>query len=94
MQIHAYPDPGQTLKSQTVKNVLMYECRKTYLRMYKSLFERQESKFICKQLVNFHGTGSGSAFPKGTDSDTDPVQDSQINVVPDPGIHNMTSKLE
>ncbi len=51
MRIHAQTDPGQTLKSQKVEfldeNILKIG-HKTYIRRYKSLFERQENKFISK----------------------------------------------
>jgi hypothetical protein len=50
----AVPDPGQTLKSQKVeiymKNTLKVGTgnrSRTYLRRYKSLFEMQETRFIC-----------------------------------------------
>ncbi len=50
------PDPGQTLKSQKVEflhdkysasTVGNSHRSKTYLRRYKSLLERQETRFIC-----------------------------------------------
>jgi hypothetical protein len=38
-------------------------------------FERQETRFICKFLVNYHAPGSGSAFPIR-------IQDRQMNADP------------
>ncbi len=54
--VRIHTDPDQTFKSQKVKffcmkNIIKVGSRsKTYLRRYKSLFERQETRFICKIL--------------------------------------------
>jgi hypothetical protein len=52
---------------------------KTYLRRYKSLFERQGNHVYLYILVNFHAPESGTAFPLRIR-----IQDSQMNVDPDP----------
>jgi hypothetical protein len=74
MRIYADPDPGETLKSQNVqffKKIYSQSHQiKTYLRRYDSLFESQETSFICKIFVNFDAPGSGSAFPIGSGSGT------------------------
>ncbi len=84
LRIPADSDPGQTLTSQKVeffheKYVLKVGKRSknipTRLRRYKSLMERQETRFTCKILITFHAPGSESAFPIRIR-----IRDSQINV--------------
>jgi hypothetical protein len=80
MQNHADPDPDRTSKSQ---DGFLHEkyTKKPYLRRYESLFERQETRFICI-IGQFHAPGSGSIFPIRIRT-----QDSQMYAVhadPDP----------
>jgi hypothetical protein len=72
MGIHANPDPdpGHTFKSQKVtfymKNIFKVVKRSKnirYIRSYKSPFERQETRFICKFWSISNAPGSGSAVP-------------------------------
>jgi hypothetical protein len=53
MRIQLDPDPGQTFKSQKlnfyIKNIPKVGNRyKTYIQRYKNLFERQNTRFVCK----------------------------------------------
>jgi hypothetical protein len=75
MRIYADPDLGETLKTQNVqffiKNILTPKIgQKTYQRRYESLFESQETRFICLFVVIVDAPGSVYAFPIGSGSGT------------------------
>ncbi len=75
-RIHPDPDPSQTLKSQKV-GFYIKQVKNIHKKLKKN-FGKAGNQVSLQILVNFHASGSGSAFPVRIW-----IQDRQMNADPD-----------